>query len=38
MPSEPPLRQDPLRSGLTDDLRLAHLLVDDADAISMISV
>jgi histidinol-phosphatase len=36
MPSEPPLhRQDPLRRGLTDDLRLAHLLADDADSITM---
>jgi histidinol-phosphatase len=35
MPFEPPLRQDPLRRGLTDDLRLAHLLADDADSITM---
>jgi len=28
-------RQDPLHRGLTDDLRLAHLLADDADSITM---
>src|ERR687889_42877 len=28
-------RTDPLQRGLTDDLRLAHLLADDADSITM---
>ena len=34
-PESPPTRQDPLRRNLTDDLRLAHLLADDADSITM---
>jgi histidinol-phosphatase len=28
-------RSDPLHRGLTDDLRLAHLLADDSDSITM---
>ncbi len=36
MSSASPLTpSDPLRRGLTDDLRLAHLLADDADSITM---
>ena len=37
MPAASPSRRadDPLLRGLTDDLRLAHLLADDADSITM---
>ena len=30
-----PTRSDPMHRGLTDDLRLAHLLADDADSLTM---
>ena len=35
VPCLPPRTEDPLLRGLTDDLRLAHLLADDADSITM---
>jgi len=35
MPSRAGRADDPLLRGLTDDLRLAHLLADDADSITM---